>query len=108
MPRRVLPAAGLFFVSLLPGLVAFLPGFSLAVWNFTDPIQQNYLTPVRVGFLSFLLVAVFAPFVAAAAALLVARARTRSWTIALRAAAVCAGVTGVGAFFAVMLANSGF
>jgi hypothetical protein len=104
---RLVPAVGVFALSLLPGLLAFLPGFLRATWNFTDPVQQSYLTPFRVVLLSFLLVAVFAPFVGAAVALVVVRMRARSWALAFRTAAMSAAILGGFAFFAVMMTGGG-
>jgi hypothetical protein len=105
---RVGPRAGLFVLSLLPGLVAFLPGVSRALWNFTDPVQQTYLTPVRIVVLSALLVAVCAPLVVAGIVLMATWARHRSGAVAFEAAARCAAVLGGVAFVAVMLTGGGF
>jgi hypothetical protein len=105
---RLVPSLALFGLSLLPGLLAFLPGVSRALWNFTDPVQQTYLTPFRVALLSFLLVAVFAPFIGAAVALVVVRVRARSWARAFTTAAVWAAILGGFAFFTVMVTSGGF
>lgn len=105
---RLLPAIGLFLLSLVPGLLAFLPGFARAVWNLTDPVQQTYLTPLRVGVFVLLLLAVFGPFIGAAAALAIGRKRTRSWGTAFRSAARWAAILGGAAFVAVMMTSGGF
>lgn len=105
---RLLPAIGLFLLSLVPGLLAFLPGFLRAMWNFTDPVQQTYLTPLRAGVLAFLLLAVLGPFIGAAAALAIGRLRTRSWVLAFRSAAVWAAALGGAAVVSVMMTSGGF
>lgn len=105
---RFVPSLGLFGLSLLPGLLALLPGLSRVLWNLTDPVQQTYLTPSRVALFSVVLVAVLAPFVSAAVALVVVRVRARSWARALRTAAVWAASLGAFAFFTVMMTSGGF
>jgi hypothetical protein len=105
---RLAPAVGLFALSLLPGLVALLPGIARAFWNLTDPIQKTYLTPLSVAVLAVLLVAVCAPFVGAVVVLASTWVRTRSWTMALRAAAKWTAILGGIAFVAVMATSGGF
>ena len=105
---RLASSLGLLGLCLLPGLIAFLPGFYRALWNFSDPVQQTYLTLSRVVLLSFLLAVVFAPFVGAGVALLVGRKRTRSWSLALQSAATWAALLGWLAFVAVAFSGGGF
>lgn len=97
-----------FIVSLLPGLIAFLPGFYRAVWNFADPVQQTYLTSSRVAMLAFVLAAVFAPFVAAVTFVALARARGLSWSDGFRTGSIWAFVLGCFALFTMMVTGGGF
>lgn len=99
---------GVFVVSLVPGLAAFLPGFYRALWNFADPVQQSYLTPARVVLLAFILVAVISPFVGAVACLVVARRRGRSWSHAFKSASIWTFMLGLVAVYAAMVTGGGF
>lgn len=95
-------------LSLLPGGVAFLPGFLRALWNLTDPVQRSLISPETVVAMRILLAAVFVPFVAAAASLVVARLRRSSWRRAFRTAAFWTGGAGVVVLGFVAVTGGGF
>lgn len=107
-PRGVPLWLTVFFLSLIPGLTAFIPGFFRAVWNLSDPMQQAYLTPSRIVLLVFLLVAVFAPFIGGVVSLALARRSGRSWSLGLRTASAWAFALGVFACLTVMFTWGGF
>jgi hypothetical protein len=100
--------AGVFVLSLLPAIVAFLPGFFRAYWNLTDPVQRSLISPTTVVVMKILLVVVFIPFLVAAISLIVTRVRERSWRRALRVAAAWTAGTGVVVFWFVAMTGGGF
>lgn len=95
-------------LGLLLSAALVLVGTSLAIWNFTDPVQRVTVSGFSTVLLMAVVLANLAPFAIAATTLVWTRTRaSQSWPRAVRRAAVWTGGACVVSFFLTMLATGG-